>query len=191
MKVDTTHAHPAQLRSSETRAPSKPAVAQPSTPRTTFDLRNGVTKEFLQSALTTEIGKNVQDVLGKHGLSLDDTAGMDWSADATSDRIVAGTTSMLSTFARQNPDLEGEALLDKFETTIRGGIDKGYQQALSILEAVSTFSPEVKELGAKTISMTHDKLTEWFAARKESLKAAEASKSGETSDAVTQIPAPS
>lgn len=171
MKVDN-HNLPPPPRLDTQRVATPTANSPPearATSSATFDLRNGVTKDFLQSALTTEIGQQVQDVLGKHGLSLNDASGLDWSAEATSDRIVAGTTSLLGTFARQNPDLSSEALLDKFETTIRNGVDRGYKQALSILEAVSTFSPEVKELGQRTISMTHDKLTSWFAEQRQNL----------------------
>jgi len=147
---------------------------------TSFDLRNGVTKEFLQSALTTQIGKNVESMLGKNGLSLYDAVGADWSAEATSDRIVAGTTALLGIFARQNPELSDQELLDRFESTIRQGIDKGYREALGILEAVSTFSPEVRELGHKTMSMSHDKLTTWFAEQRDNLaKAAVAPSGGE------------
>lgn len=171
MKVDS-HNLPPPPRLDTPRVATPTASSPPETRATssaTFDLRSGVTKDFLQSALTTEIGKQVQDVLGKHGLSLTDAAGLDWSAEATSDRIVAGTTALLHTFARQNPELSNEELLDRFESTIRSSIDRGYQQALSILEAVSTFSPEVKELGQRTIAMTHDKLTTWFAEQRENL----------------------
>lgn len=171
MKVDSHNLPPPpRLEPHRASAPTPSAQTGPSvTSATTFDLRSGVTKDFLQSALTTEIGKQVQDVLGKHGLSLTDAAGLDWSAEATSDRIVAGTTALLHTFARQNPELSNKELLDRFESTIRSSIDRGYQQALSILEAVSTFSPEVKELGQRTIAMTHDKLTTWFAEQRENL----------------------
>lgn len=158
--------------------PPRPEALRPSPPpqsrsadATTFDLKDGVTREFLQSALTTEIGKQVQDVLGRNGISITDAAGLDWSAEATSDRIVVGTTSLLATFARKHPDLQGQELLDAFERTIRRGIDTGYGHALSILEAVSTFSPEVKDLGQRTIAMTHEKLTKWFAEQAQQLAA--------------------
>ena len=171
MKVDT-HNLPPPPRPETHRVAAPPPGLTPEprvTEPATFDLKTGVTKDFLQSALTTEIGKQVQEVLGRHGLSLTDAAGLDWSAEATSDRIVAGTTALLGVFARQNPDLSNEELLDRFESTIRSSIDRGYQQALSVLEAVSTFSPEVKELGQRTIAMTHDKLTSWFAEQRENL----------------------
>jgi hypothetical protein len=152
---------------------------------TSFDLRNGVTREFLQSALTTQIGKNVESMLGKNGLSLYDAVGADWSAEATSDRIVAGTTALLGVFARQNPELSDTELLDRFESTIRAGIDRGYREALGILEAVSTFSPEVRELGQKTISMTQDKLTTWFAEQRDNLaKSAETKANAEATPQV-------
>lgn len=173
MKVDTPHVLPPRIDAARAPAPAQ-APPRGAVASATFDLRNGVTKDFLQSALTTEIGKQVEGVLGKHGLSLTDAAGLDWSAEATSDRIVAGTTALLGTFARQNPELSNEELLDRFESTIRGGVDRGYQQALSILEAVSSFSPEVRELGQRTIAMTHDKLTSWFAEQRSNLKSSSA-----------------
>jgi len=168
MKVDSPTAPAVQARAEKVdKAPTQKARA--SSFATSFDLRNGVTKEFLQSALTTQIGKNVEAILGKHGLSLNDAAGADWSAEATSNRIVAGTTALLGIFARQNPELSDQELLDRFESTIRAGIDRGYREALGILEAVSTFSPEVRELGQTTIAMSHDKLTAWFSQQRENL----------------------
>jgi hypothetical protein len=173
MKVDTPHLLPPRIENA--RAPSRTEPLPTSSPTSaTFDLRRGVTKDFLQSALTTEIGKQIEGVLGKHGLSLTDAAGLDWSAEATSDRIVAGTTALLGVFARQHPELSDEVLLARFEDMIRGGIDRGYQQALSILEAVSTFTPEVRELGQRTIAMTHDKLTSWLAEQRKNLQSGKA-----------------
>lgn len=140
-------------------------------PRPAVDLRTGVTKEFLQAALTTQIGKAVEETLQTHGMSLQDTVGQDWSAEATSDRIVAGTTALLGVFARQNPDLSKAELVDRFEATIRGGIAKGYEEALSILEGMAAFDPSVRALGQETMRLVGSKLDTWFARVREGLQA--------------------
>lgn len=134
-----------------------------------LELRQGLTKEYLQMALTTRVGKSVEDALKVHGLSLSDAVGVDVSAEATSDRIVTGTTAMLGIFARQNPNLSKAELIDKFEQTIRGGIDRGYQEALSILEAVESFDEGIRGLGQRTIELVHEKLDGYFAKLRESI----------------------
>jgi len=161
--------------------------SQPTTRRTSYakesagatlpplDLKRGVTKEYLQAALTTRIGKAIEETLQANGLSLDDTVGVDWSADATSDRIVAGTTSLLGIFARQNPNLSRSELVAEFEKTIRGGIAKGYQEALSILEAMSAFDDSVRGLGQETMRLVDKKLDDYFAKLRESIQADPAS----------------
>jgi len=131
----------------------------------------GIDKEFLQRAITTRIGKAVEETLEANGLSTEGLTGVDWSAEATADRIVAGTTGMLGIFARQNPELSRADLIDKFEATIRGGIAKGYKEALSVLEAVESFDDSIRGLGAETMKRVDSKLDAFFAKLRESAPA--------------------
>lgn len=57
----------------------------------------------------------------------------------TAERIVQGSTALFSAFAQQNPDLEGEELITRFMSTIRGGIETGYRQATSVLGDLGAF----------------------------------------------------
>jgi hypothetical protein len=59
--------------------------------------------------------------------------------DATAERIVRGATGFFGVFAQQHPELEGEELLNKFLSTIQGGIETGYNQAVGILGDLGAF----------------------------------------------------
>ncbi len=81
------------------------------------------------------------------------------TAEKTADRIVAGVTGLLPAFARQNSDLEGEELINKFMDTIKGGIEEGYQSAMGILGDLGAFEFEGVESNIeKTMSLVDEKL---------------------------------
>lgn len=143
------------------RAYTRPS-ARPTGSKATFDLRTGLTKEYLQEALTTRIGKAVQETLAANGLDINESVGVDFSAEATADRIFRGTTSLLSVFARQNPKLSKSELIDKFEQTIRGGIKKGYDEAVHILSGFAEFDDSVRSLVQSTQDILDKKLTSYF-----------------------------
>lgn len=83
----------------------------------------------------------------------------DVTPEATADRIVSGATAFFDLYARQNPELEGEELLDSFMETIRGGVDKGYGEAVDILEGLGAFDVEgVKASVEETKRLVDEKL---------------------------------
>lgn len=149
-----------------TRPAERPAAngAQPK-----VDLRQGLTREYLQEALTTRVGKAVQDTLAAHGMDINAAVGVDVSPEATSDRIVAGTTSLLGVFARQNPKLSKAELIDKFEATIRPAIKKGYREALDILSGFEEFDSGMRAMTDKTQALVDQKLDSYFADLRKSL----------------------
>ena len=113
------------------------------------------------TVLADEITGKLNDILGE-----DAPAGgiaslnpEDFTPEKTADIIVKGTTAMMDIYAKQNPNLEGEELLNSFMKTIRGGIDEGYNQAKSILGDVGAFEFDGVEDGiSKTMSLVEEKL---------------------------------
>ncbi|MCC6221493.1 MAG: DUF5610 domain-containing protein [Deltaproteobacteria bacterium] len=80
--------------------------------------------------------------------------------EATAQRIVDGTTALFSIYQKQNPNLQGEELLDSFMQTIRGGIKQGYDDAVGILSAIGAFEFDNVEEGIeKTMQLVEEKLT--------------------------------
>lgn len=81
------------------------------------------------------------------------------TSEKTADRIVAGVTSMLPVFSKQNPNLQGEELISKFMDTIRGGVSSGYQSAVGILGDIGAFEFDgVKDDISKTMDLVEEKL---------------------------------
>ena len=113
------------------------------------------------TVLADEITSKLNDILGEDApeggiASLNPE---DFTPEKTADIIVKGTTAMMDIFAKQNPDLEGEELLDKFMKTIRGGIQEGYSQAKAILGGIGAFEFDGVEDGiSKTMSLVEEKL---------------------------------
>lgn len=79
--------------------------------------------------------------------------------EATAERIVRGATAFFGLYQKQNPDLQGEELLNGFLNTIKGGIDQGYGDAFSTLEGLGAFEIEgVQEGVEQTRKLIDEKL---------------------------------
>jgi len=81
---------------------------------------------------------------------------IDVSPEATATRIVSLATGFFNAFQQQNPDMVPEDSLDKFMSVIRGGIDKGFQDAREILESLSVLDGKI----ATDIDSTYDLVQE-------------------------------
>lgn len=142
------------------------------------DLDDASTIDFGDSALASGISLTAEEILAKINelLKADLPEGIESLApsevtpEATAERIVNGSTAFFSIYAQQNPDLEGEDLLNSFLDTIRGGIDQGYNEAVSILDGLGAFSIEgVKSGVEETRRLIDVKLAEFEARKREEL----------------------
>jgi hypothetical protein len=119
-------------------------------------------KEILQ-----RINKELKDELPEGIESLDPA---DHTPEATADRIVSGVTAFFDVFARQNKELQGDELVDAFIETIKRGVQKGYDDAYQILEAVGAFDVEgVREGVQQTKILIESKLNVFAEERKKAL----------------------
>lgn len=83
----------------------------------------------------------------------------DHTPEATAQRIVDGTTALFAVYAKQNPEMEGEELIDSFMETIRGGIKQGYNEAAAILGDIGAFDIDGVQSGIeKTMLLVEEKL---------------------------------
>ncbi len=57
----------------------------------------------------------------------------DNSAEATAERILSQSTGFFDAYARQNSNADPEQVVRNFVDTIRGGFEKGYNEAANIL----------------------------------------------------------
>lgn len=68
-----------------------------------------------------------------------------WSPENTANRIVSGATAFLSGFQKIHPELQGQALMDKFNEVVGGGLKKGFDEAKDILSNLKVFDGLVKD----------------------------------------------
>ncbi len=90
--------------------------------------------------------------------------------EATADKIVTGVTALFDTYAKQNPDLEGEELLNSFMEQVRSGVKMGYDDACSTLEGLGAFQFDgVKDGVQKTMELIEKKLQAFEAAKRQEM----------------------
>jgi hypothetical protein len=107
------------------------------------------TVDKLNEVLAPDLGPNAisAEKLAEQG-------GMEyWSPENTANRIVQGTVGFFEAYKTSNPDLQGEALLDKFLSVIGGGIEKGFEEAGSILKGFGVYDGSVKDNAEKTYEL--------------------------------------
>lgn len=137
-------------------------VGEKSSYQESVDRSDASMKEIYKSltAVAEEVLRKLEKVLGKDlpgGIS--SLVPEEHTPEKTSQRIVDGVTALLPVFAKQNPDLEGAELLNKFMETIRGGIDQGYTEAMGILGDIGALDFEGVESGiAETMRLVDEKL---------------------------------
>lgn len=107
----------------------------------------------LPKALTvtaSEILEKLNEILAKRGAGkIQSLQPENHTPEATAERIVRGATAFFGVFADQNPELEGEELLNAFMETIRGGIDQGYNDAFETLKGIGAFDVEGVQSGVE------------------------------------------
>lgn len=67
----------------------------------------------------------------------------DFTPEATAARIVSLSTGFFEAWQRQHPELEGDAALERFMDTIRGGFEKGFRDAERILQGLGVLGGDI------------------------------------------------
>ena len=76
-----------------------------------------------------------------------------WSAENTASRIVEGASSFLAGFQKVHPELEGQALMDKFNEVVGGGLKQGFAEAKDILGELKVFKNDIETNFHKTFEL--------------------------------------
>jgi hypothetical protein len=98
----------------------------------------------INEALLPELGPNaIQNAV---------SSGMDTSPEATANRILSGSTAFFEAYAAQNPGKDREQLATDFVALIRGGFEKGFNEAKDILKGLNVLQGGV----ADGIQRTYD-----------------------------------
>ena len=89
--------------------------------------------------------------------ALTNQGGMEyWTPENTAKRIVDGATAFFNSFQAANPDLEGEALMDRFMEVVGGGLTKGFDEAKGILGDLKVFEGQIAENVDTTYQLVQD-----------------------------------
>jgi hypothetical protein len=112
---------------------------------------------LLKSAIT---GIN-EALKGQYGDdAIQNAVAQDNTPQGTADRIVSLSTGFFEAYKQQHPDQDEAAALDKFMSTIRGGMEKGFQEGRDILQGLKVLNGDV----AGNIDQTYELVQKGYAA---------------------------
>ena len=92
-----------------------------------------------------------------------DLEALDTSPEATSDRIAGFAISMFHIYQKQHPEMSEEEALAKYDGYIRKAVDKGFNEALKIIQGLCIDSPKIMDDISKTYDLVQQKLDNFFA----------------------------
>jgi hypothetical protein len=99
--------------------------------------------ELLFKAAIEKLNEMLAPELGAEAIQAAAASGMDFSPEATADRIVGFATSFYGVYQENHQDDEGGPSLDGFMSIIRDAIDKGFQEARDILEGLQVLEGDI------------------------------------------------
>ena len=106
-------------------------------------ISQGAQLRVVQQTLGVEIARELDSSLANLGISFEQASQMDWSPEAVADRIFSFTTGFFDAYRAQNPELSDEEAINGFEELVRGATQRGYQQAVGILESSELSDEEI------------------------------------------------
>ena len=106
---------------------------------------------LLYRSAVEAINVELEPSLGPNAIQ--NAMGQDNSPEGTADRIVSLTTAFFGAYAAQNPDKDPETLVKDFVGVIRGGFEKGFNEASQILQGLGVLNGNVAEGINKTYEL--------------------------------------
>ena len=115
------------------------------------------TIQNLNEALEADFGPNAIQAAVDNGV--------DTSPQATAERIVSQSTGFFDAYLSQaqenDPELSTEAAFGQFLEVIRGGIERGFNEARSVLSSLSALTENVESDISETEELVAQKLTNY------------------------------
>jgi len=110
---------------------------------------------LVYKSVINSIGETMEAELGKNPLP----GKADNSAEATAQRILDFATGFFDTYAKQNPGKDPDKLAKDFVELVRGGFEKGFNEARDILDGMGVLGGSDVE---KDIMKTYDLVSKGF-----------------------------
>lgn len=135
--------------------------------RTAIDSIN----QILSDQLNASGGGAADDAQGAQGAQqtpniLQQKLSEDNSPEGTSQRILSGALSFFSTYAKQHPELSQEDQAKNFVDIVRGGFEKGYAEAVDILNGLKVFNGNIADEIKKTRDLVNKGFDDFVASMK-------------------------
>jgi hypothetical protein len=118
------------------------------------------------AALNAELG----EVTGKENpLQAAVDEGLDVSPEATAQRIVSMSTKLFAAYLENNPNPDEDQAKAAFIDIIRAGIEKGFEEARSVLDGLQVLQGDIAGNVDKTYSLVQQGLDAFLAATDEEM----------------------
>jgi len=113
--------------------------------------------EKLNEVLSAEFGLPEEAAAPISSEALKQQGGMEyWTPENTAQRIVDGSTAFFSAFQSANPELEGEALIDRFIEVVGGGVTQGFEEAKGLLGDMKVYEGNIADNIDKTYALVQE-----------------------------------
>ncbi|MEJ1354922.1 MAG: DUF5610 domain-containing protein [Candidatus Sedimenticola sp. (ex Thyasira tokunagai)] len=103
----------------------------------------------LNGMLEPELGITLQEAY---------ESGLDVTPEATADRIVAQSTRFFSAYQERHSEMDLEKAVTEFTNLIKEGIEKGFEEARSVLSGLNVLDGEIAANIDKTYTLVQEKL---------------------------------
>jgi hypothetical protein len=112
---------------------------------------------LLFKSAITGINEALKPALGENAIQ--NAVSQDNTPEGTAGRIVSLSTGFFEAYKEQHPGEDEATVLKNFMTTIRGGFEKGYNEASDILKGMGVLSGDI----AGNIDKTHELVLKGYA----------------------------
>ena len=127
----------------------------------TLKFNNTVGDKPLSLLLKTAL-QGINEALKGSGVdsSVEDAyeSGIDFSPEATAERIVSFSTQLLGAYREQHPEMDEEESLTSFVDIISGGIEQGFSEAKDILGSLKVLEGDISNNIDKTYELVQEGL---------------------------------
>lgn len=115
--------------------------------------------------------------------ALQNAMSQDNSPEGTAGRILSTSTGFFDAYAQQHPEKDAETLVKDFVDLIRGGFEKGFQEASDILQGLGVLSGDIKAGIDKTYGLVQKGYDDFIASKTAELTQASSAAASETKTA--------
>lgn len=136
--------------------------------RTAIDSINQILADQLNGGGDAQAASDVQSAQGAQQTPniLQQKMSEDNSPEGTSQRILSGALSFFSTYAKQHPELSQEEQAKNFVDIVRGGFEKGYAEAVDVLNGLKVFNGNIADEIKKTRDLVNKGFDDFVASMK-------------------------